>query len=311
MAEETYGVFIPGRGTAERVLSSEREAEQLKAKWEAKFSSGFEVIPTDPDFPSVRPEEANSATNNDDSSDTMSYDFIHDGESSASTTAPFSEVGNKWNLGDHETADDDTVNELSGAINETLGKLDDDIDSDMKAVLQDASDLVQKTSLSRFECPVEACGLGHSHSDHKHDIRSAFEVRDSFTDEMKFCPYCHCGANELAMLMAFFPYIDSAVFRDQHNFEGVLEVKPDHLNALYRRYTESSGVGINRLCMQVAAELGVSEREAFPLGVREDLTTFFSRRESIENAADAAPIAQETRQKINDGREQLERLTGK
>jgi hypothetical protein len=245
------------------------------------------------------------------SNETMSnYDFISNGEDDESDNQSddFSTVGNKWDLGDHSTASSNERHELSESIRQTMDALDDDVDGDLKSVLEDASNLVEDTSISRFECPVEACGLGHSHPDHKHDIRSGFNVEDAFAGQMQFCPYCHCGVNELSMLMAFFPYITEPVFTDQHEFEGVLEVEPDVLEDLYNRYNQG-GETVSRAVADAAIQHGRDESDLAPLGVREDLKRFFQRRQDIENAANAAPIAQETRGVITQNREALEEQT--
>jgi hypothetical protein len=59
----------------------------------------------------------------------------------------------------------------------------------------------------------------------------------------------------------------------------------------------------------VANRRGIDEAEAVPLGVRESLKEFFQRRRSIDRAANAAPIAQETRNAIEKARRELEELT--
>jgi len=245
-----------------------------------------------------------------DSQDNMSYDFITNGdeEEQDDNQTQFNTVGSMWNLGDHSTAGQNERSELSKSIEETMASLDDDIDGDMKAVLEDASDLVQDTRVSKFECPVEACGLGHSHSDHKHDVRDAFDVLNSFTNQMEFCPYCHCGVNELAMLMAFFPYISEPVFADQERFEEVFEIPPDVLNEMYRIYNDD-GATVSAAAGAVAARRGASESELIPLGTRDAIKAFFGRRQAIETAANAAPIAQETRNVIENNREELETAT--
>jgi len=257
-------------------------------------------------------DTAENSAETDDSQTSMSnYDFItNDDEQDdrQTTTEDFNTVGSMWNLGDHSTASGLNRNNLSESINSTIEALDDDIDGDMKAVLQDASRLVQETRVSKFECPVEACGLGHSHPDHKHDVRDSFDVLDSFTAEMKFTPYCHCGVNELSMLMAFFPYISEPVFEDQHEFEEVLEVEPMMLDQMYRLYVEDDAT-VSRAAAEVAARHGVDESEAIPLGTRDAIKAFFRRRRSIEKAAQAAPIAQETRQTIEENRTGLEEVT--
>lgn len=297
----TYYVVVNNE-TGNKVAGTPRYEDKRRAvkdseKWDQNRDGSFSV------------EECDETT--DDSQTTMSnYDFINtdDEQDDNQTEADFSTVGNKWNLGDHSTASSEDRHELSESIRQTMGALDDDVDDDLMDVLEDASDLVEDTSISRFECPVEACGLGHSHSDHKHDIRSAFNVESAFADSMQFCPYCHCGANELSMLMMFFPYITEPVFTDQHEFEGVLEVAPAILDSMYRRYIQDD-LSVNRAAAVVAGEFGLDESEAIPLGVREDLEMFFQRRRDIEDAANAAPIAQETRSVIEDSRDALEAQT--
>lgn len=228
------------------------------------------------------------------------YDFIGNAGPRRSNEINFSVVGNRWDLGSHSTTDRETQEELSEAITETMEQLDEDIDDEMVAVLQDASNLVNSVEVTKFECPVEECGLGHSHPDHKHDIRESFSVTEDFASQMQFCPYCHCGVNELRMLVAFFPYIDIPVFEDQHQFEGVLEVDPEMLESIYREY--DSGLSVSRAVSQVAERLGVEEIEVAPMGVRPDLKKFFYRRKNIEKAADAAPIAEQTRNVISENR---------
>jgi hypothetical protein len=254
-------------------------------------------------------EQDDETTDDNDTSMSNSYQFIStEEEQDEETTTAFDTVGSMWNLGDHSTASSDERSALSQSIEDTMAALDDDIDGDMKAVLEDASDLVEDTRINKFECPVEICGLGHSHPDHKHDIRESFDVLGSFTDQMDFCPYCHCGVNELSMLMAFYPYISETVFADHDRFEGVSEVAPDILDSMYRHYVQKN-VTVNRAAAIVATELGLNESEAVPLGVRGDVEEFFERRSSIEEAANAAPIAQETRNAIEENREELEEVT--
>lgn len=257
---------------------------------------------------SVEAVNVNSAANdNDDNQNTMSYDFIQTGDEQNSTEneQQFNTVGSMWTLGDHSSVSGDEQRDLSDTIEGTLNALDDDIDGDVKAVLQDASNLVQNTRVNQFECPVEACGLGHSHPDHKHDIRAGFNVEDSFAAQMDFCPYCHCGVNELAMLMPYFSYISEPVFTDQHEFEGVLEIAVDIQQDLYRQYNEENR-SLRQAIRNVAADFGVSETEVAGHGVRPDLKKFFDRRQQIEQAAEAAPIASETREAIESNREDLQ-----
>jgi hypothetical protein len=249
----------------------------------------------------------NGAANNDDNQTSMSYDFIQTGDeqNNDDNTQQFNTVGSMWTLGDHSTASADERRDLSDTIEGTLNALDDDIDGDVKAVLQDASSLVQNTRVSRFECPVEACGLGHSHPDHKHDIRAGFNVEDSFAEQMDFNPFCHCGVNELAMLMPYFNYISEPVFTDQHHFEGVLEVAMDIQQDLYRQYNEE-GHSLRMAIRNVASDFGIAESDVAGHGVRPDLKQFFDLRQQIENAAESAPIASETREAIEQNRSDLQ-----
>ena len=233
------------------------------------------------------------------------YDFIQTGDDSTDddNDDQFNEVGSMWTLGDHTTADESDRSALSQAINDTLEGLDSDVDDNMAAVLQDASSMVEDTNVSRFECPVEACGLGHSHSDHKHDIRSGFGVTDTFAEQMEGCPYCHCGVNELSMLMQFYPYITETVFSGR-SFSGVTEVEPSALEDIYRRYTQEAQ-SFDVATANVAMQRGLSPSEVVPVGVRDNVEAFFELRQRIDNAADSAPIATEMRNLISERREEL------
>lgn len=246
--------------------------------------------------------EENGAENSeaDDSSTmTQTYDFM-----AGSTDEPnFDTIGNKWTLGDHSSLDSDTQNDLGGVLIDAVDSLDGDIDGEMLGVLEDATDLVTDTNLNSFQCPVEACGLSHSHADHKHDIRddsqNGLKVRDEFAEQMDFCPYCHCGVNELSMLMEFYSYIAVPVFADAERFDGVQQLDPDDLEALYRAYEGNLDIAVRKA--------GV----AFEVvnGVEQELEAFFNRRQTIESAANSAPIPQETRTAISNNRDKLEEAT--
>lgn len=242
----------------------------------------------------------------DSNSDMNEYDFIQTEEQSDETTdePDFETVGNLWTLGDHSSGADVT-SEVQESIRKTIAELDDGIDGDVVDVLQDASEAVESTDVTRFECPHENCGLGHSHGDHKHDIRSGFSVTDSFAAQMEFVPYCHCGVNELSMLMAFMPYITEPVFDDQFRFEEVMEVEPTLLDEAYYRWKAENGENFHSMLSELAGEEGRAEEDAFPLGVRNAMASFFERRYEIECAADSAPIPQETQNVITEKRENL------
>jgi hypothetical protein len=253
-------------------------------------------------FNNSRDDDQNSAETDDSNYNTMNYNFIANDTEQNNDETDFNTVGSMWTLGDHSSSEIDTV--FADTLGDTMNNLDSEIDSEMMAVLEDAQSLIQNKRTTRFECPIEACGLGHSHSDHKHDIRAGFGVTESFAAGMEFCPYCHCGVNELSMLMPFYSYISVDVFED--DFSGTEEVTPTLLNKLYDRFKSTNGVGFNRLCTVVAEETIFSETVAFPLGVRDDLEAFCEVRKQIEDAANAAPIAGETRTEINDLRAEIE-----
>lgn len=223
--------------------------------------------------------------------------------------------GMDWSLGSHSTAATEEKDSLLGSIGETLDALDESVDEETVQVLEDARETVESTSVSDFECPHPDCGLGHGHADGKHDIRDSpnssgipgFNIEASFAEQMEFVPYCHCGANEAAMLVKFFPYIDVPMFKDQHQFEGVLEADPAALNAAFRYYDQ--GKTISQACGLVAADMGRQEAAILPLGIREDMELFFQRRQQIESQAGGAPIGQETRAVINESFENLNELT--
>ena len=231
------------------------------------------------------------------------YDFIQTGDDSTDNEEQFNEVGSMWTLGDHTTADESDRSALSQAIDDTLEGLDSEVDDDMAEVLQDASAMVENTRVSRFECPVEACGLGHSHSDHKHDIRTSFGVTDSFAEQMEGCPYCHCGVNELSMLMQFYPFINEQVFSGR-DFSGVTAVEPSALEDMYRRYTQE-GESVDMAASSVAKQRGLSPSHVAPLGHRDVVESFFKLRARIDDAADSAPIGSEMRGLISERREEL------
>lgn len=243
--------------------------------------------------------EENSAEDDDDTTN-MNYDFITATDDVQDETNDFDTVGSMWTLGDHSALETENKQTLMDSIDGVMGDIDSEIDDDVMGVLQDARDVVGDTSVSRFECPVEACGLGHSHSDHKHDIRSGFNVTAGFADQMSFCPYCHCGVNELSMLMDFYAYIDGPVFEDSEKLNGVSEIDPEVLRKIHRVYTEEDARTVRTSVRRVAENYNVPPTSIAPMDIRDDLRRFFNRRSNIREAADSAPIAQETRTKIFD-----------
>jgi hypothetical protein len=288
-------------GTVAETTTDEDEAYTARNRLETVFEDRSFGVTKRAENGSRAEEIAEDILADDDSTSmsATTYDFM-----AGSTDEPdFDTIGNKWTLGDHSSLDSDTQEDLGGVLIDAVDSLDDDIDGEMLEVLQDATDLVTQPNVNRFQCPVETCGLGHSHADHKHDIRdgsqNGLKVRDEFAEQMDFCPYCHCGVNELSMLMGFYSYIAVPVFADSERFDGVQQVDPDDLEDLYRAYEGNLDIAVRKA--------GV----AFEVvnGVEQELEAFFNRRQTIESAANSAPIPQETRTAISNNRDELEAAT--
>jgi hypothetical protein len=223
-----------------------------------------------------------------------STDTNHPGYPFLETSRNEDRFSQRWRLGYHTTADET----VAGSVQQALDDVDDDVDADLKAVLEDAANLVKASETRGFECPV--CGLNHDHSDTKHDIRAFYDVLPEFADQMEFVPYCHCGVNELAMLMDFFPHFAAPVFEDQHEFEGVLEIDPEVLRGIQRKYFEQSSNSVHNA-------INTSERGAIvDQSLVPELRTFFNKVDAIKQAANGAPIPSETREDIDANREELE-----
>lgn len=254
------------------------------------------------------------------------YSFVEDGDEEENAeagdeTADQPPRVTRWSLGSHSTADDTH----QAVIDEMMDNLDDDVDENLMAVLEDASEMVEASNVSNFECAK--CGLNHGHSDEKHDIRRdpdyrgrwtpGFNVTDEFADQMVGCPYCHCGANELAMLMDFFGFFTMPVFADQEQFEGVLELPNHVLQDVFRqreditpRVTSRKGGDFD----PEAAAMEEAVREAgfqysVPDMVIPELVEFYERYRDIKSAANNAPIPSEFRSTVEENRAQLEEFT--
>jgi hypothetical protein len=220
----------------------------------------------------------------------------------------------KWGLGDHSMQTSVAPDDLLDDAERNAG-----VDDELASILMEAAEMVESTSVRDFECPV--CGLNHGHGDSKHDIRSAFNVEPEFADAMEMCPYCHCGANELAMLVDFFHFISVPVFADQHEFESVLEMPHGNVRAIVNAtnevtYEEANEAGMDltgrgeaHLSLDdaiawVARELGVET--LVPEDIEPDLRMFYRRVQDIKNSANNAPIPQEARATIEDGRADIQ-----
>lgn len=205
----------------------------------------------------------------------------------------------RWTLGDHEVKTDVDTDHLTEAA--TVIR---DVNPDLADALEQAASQTASANISNFECP--ACGLNHGHSDAKHDIRSSssgFSVTATFADFMEFCPYCHCGVNELAMLIDFYNHIDVPVFEDAGKFAAVGRLRNADLIDICTTIRESEEDHMQDTLSVDAAirTLGLSVSQTFD----GDIRAFYKRWKAIKQAADGAPIAGSTRSRINNIREGL------
>lgn len=240
----------------------------------------------------------------------LGYDFLSDDESTAQDnndddTEPFSVK--KWSLGDHEESPDMDWDVLEAEMEHL-----EDQAPGLAGALDEAKAITRKYNVSGFECSV--CGLNHSHSDSKHDIREAFDVTEEFAEEMKFSPFCHCGVSELARLVMYFPDVEGVImFHDQNQFEEVMELDSERVRNIYRIYNEMSGIearekyGVqttgDSLSVGEAREVEAYEsnhaHSVMPL-YEDALKLFFGKINRIKGAAVSAPIPSETEQSLNE-----------
>jgi len=297
----TEYVITDDLGVTANILQDEDNAYVERNRLEEVFpDSSFGVT--------KRAESEDSKNNAEDSeaddSTTMTetYDFMAD-DDSTDDEQQFDTVGSMWTLGEHSGVSSQNTTSLQNALQSTLDEADEDVDGEVIDVLEDAAGLVEDTSVSSFECSHPDCGLHHSHADHKHDIRSSFDVTEEFAAQLEFTPFCHCAVNELAMSMEFYGYINTQVFEDSGSFEAADEINPDDLNTAYRDYQEDRTDPLATANVQAslitAADINLNKEEI------QEVRNFFSRRRSIENAADGAPIPQKTQAVITNNRDML------
>ena len=242
-------------------------------------------------------------TTSDDTNTTM-YDFIIQNDAQHTTTDDFG-TDFDWGYGDHNS---ENAAEASEAVNRTIEALDDEVDDDLLNVLEDAANITEDVEASTFEC--QDCGLNHSHADWKHDIRNptdtsdlrtsipGFNVDERFaTRGMEYNPKCHCGVNELAMLMPYYGYIGVCVFRDQSDMASVAAANPATVEAAVR---DVIGGHTPR---EVATSLS---NETIAAG--EEALLFLNRVQDIQDAANNAPIPSDTRQEIKQTGDRLREL---
>lgn len=116
----------------------------------------------------------------------------------------------KWKLGTHTGTPSIDSDQLRAEAEAFKG-----LDEDLADLFTSAADMVSEAEAVDWEC--NTCGLGHGHSATKdnHDIRDSFDVTQEFAERMEFNAACHCGVNELAMLMDFYEHIAMPVFEDE------------------------------------------------------------------------------------------------
>lgn len=165
----------------------------------------------------------NSNDDGDDSStDATNYDFFttrSDIESRYSVR--------KWKLGNHAARPAVDTDDLEKSAEMVSG-----IDDDLASIFSEAASKAQQAEVNDYECQV--CGLTHGHSPDKHDIRDSDElnVTPEFAEMMEFNAACHCGVNELAMLVDFYDEIRATVFADADDLdEYELEDRFDEVRA--------------------------------------------------------------------------------
>lgn len=230
----------------------------------------------------------------------------------------------KWKLGNHGTRPTVDIDALRADAERNAN-----IDDELSNMLTQAAERLDSVNVDDFECPV--CGLSHGHSDDKHDIRPTFNVDASFAERMEFAPNCHCGVNELAMLMEFLPYIVPQVFTDADEFEAFVELTPSdeaemaldlyhHPNvkvdsvsnelsstetvfALRDRHIDA--VSDDQIIWATTEEIVEAARLPVQQSVIDAFDAYTSRLSNIRNAANNAPIPSDTEARIESIRADL------
>lgn len=245
----------------------------------------------------------------------MDYPFLPDGGRSTGEKTTKDRGVKRWSLGEHQETDTDSDWD---DVEDSIQNIEDAAPG-LAEALSEAKDTVQTFKVGGYECPV--CGLNHSHSDDKHDIRDdgrdGLHVTEEFAEQMKFCPFCHCGVSELARLVMYFTEIESVpMFKDQHEFESVLELPTPTVRNVFRAMQEVTieeaaedynmrleGPKDRKLDMSEAIEwerrrTGIRENPV-PADIRPDLRKFYERVRRIRGAASSAPIPSDTEQELN------------
>lgn len=151
------------------------------------------------------------------------YDTMFGGSSTDSNQSSDDYTIRRWKIGSHAVPAYVDADDIRATAQDNKS-----IDADIAAALSTAADSVESVNITDYECPV--CELGHTHGVNdgpgegaKHDIRDEpIHVRDSFAEAMTYNPVCHCGVNELAMLLDFYPHMGVSVFEDDDRFAPLL-----------------------------------------------------------------------------------------
>lgn len=146
---------------------------------------------------------------NDDDAQDDNYDFFANDDKELASNTP---AVTKWKLGNHPARPSIDADLLRANADMVEG-----LDDELAEMFREAANRVPTANLKDWECPV--CGLPHGHSDSKHDIRvpspDGFGVLPEFAERMQFNAACHCGVNELAVLVDYYEHISVPVFDDE------------------------------------------------------------------------------------------------
>jgi len=216
-----------------------------------------------------------------------------------------------WNLGEHQEKAPDFGWDM---VQTGLNNIEDDAPG-LADALKDAKNIAETFTVGGYECAV--CGLNHSHSDTKHDIRDIFGVTEEFVEGMKFSPFCHCGVSELARLVMHFNDIEVVMFENQAQYEGIRELDTTTVRNVYRATREVTVEdadrdfdmdidGPNNSTLNVTQAIEWERRRSgsrfspVPADLKPELVTFFDKVNRIREAARNAPIPSDTEQSLNE-----------
>lgn len=194
------------------------------------------------------------------------------------------DVANRYGRGSHTVRNETNPSDLR-----TDAKAYRGIDDQAADLLEKAADIYEGgANISAYECPE--CGLRHSHSRNKHVLTasgvSALSVRSEFADAMVFNKRCHCGVNELAMLLRFADNISMQIFADIENDDLPRPEVVSAAEKLRDPHTDRDEL-IDELGADIVAD-----------AVEYSDSPALSRVLEVRDAADSAPISAETRERI-------------